>query len=253
MSLGRGQHKEGCACVFCQRCRAKSLDPSARGASPAPATESIEAAPEPPRVKRVLDAKDPFDKKLDHFQYTLDPKEAAIWEHDETISPLHVSRELKRKYPDLEWRWVSEYKLKTKGEGYNGWQLFRDSDHTTGIRRGNDLRLAAMPKEMAESYRRAVSERSSRSVSGAQESAVANLESRMGGIAGAEMMQPGEEFTDRQTGQRRTMDGLTVGARPSVGRGGSYQRGLSREQAHEMIIKRIEARKKNKVYAFMGK
>lgn len=244
----RGQHKEGCDCLFCQRRKG------------AVAVIPIEAGePEPQRArasaeyhkKKAEVTGDAFDRKLDHFQYTLDPKEAAIWEHDESVSPLHVPPELKKKYPNMTFRWVSDYKLRTKGAGYNGWQLFRDGKHAEGVKRGHDLHLAAMPKEMAESYRRAVSERSSRMVRNAQEAAVANLEQRTHGIRDIEMLAPGDEVVDKATGQKRPI-GLSIGARPAVGRGGAFQRGMSQAEVRDRVQQVIEKNRSRKSYVFMG-
>ncbi|MDP2734713.1 MAG: hypothetical protein Q8P12_00740, partial [bacterium] len=109
-------------------------------------------------------AKDEFDRKLDHFQYSLDPQAAMMWEHDETVSPLHVPKELKDRDPNLAWRFVSNRTLDIKGKGYNGWELFHDPAYPEGLKRGPDLRLAAMPKEYAESYRKKVQNRSTEQV-----------------------------------------------------------------------------------------
>jgi len=216
----QGQHKDGCACVFCKR-KGKS--------APAPAVTAM---------------KDEHDRKLDHFQYTMDPKEAAIWEHDEAISPLHVPNEIKKRYPGMTFRWVSDYKMRTKGQGYNGWQRFSDSRNPDGIKRGNDLHLAAMPTEMAESYRRSVSERSNRAMRAVAENTIENMEQRAAAVrGGAEMLGPDEIIKD-SSGNRRPVSGVSIA-------GG--RRGMGAHEFQEALRKRAEERSKNKVYSFMGR
>lgn len=190
--------------------------------------------------------KDNLDIKLDHFQYTLDPEEAAVWEHDETISPLHVPKHIRDKYPQFDWHYVSEYKIRTRGLGYNGWQLFKDSTYPEGIKRGNDLFLAAMPKKMAESYRRRVSERSTEAVRNVQYRGIARMEQALGELhdPDAGILQPGETVAGREVhGAGRVV------RRARVGIGGNYP---TREEIHERIAKGIEERNKKKVYSFLG-
>lgn len=206
----------------------------------------------------VVAAKDEFDKKLDHFQYSLDPQAVALWEHDETVSPLHVPKELKDQYPNLEWHWVSERNLKNKGRGYNGWEIFYDAHNPEGVMRGPDMRLGVMPKEMAERYRRRVSETSTEQVKNLQSGQIAKMDRAIAELNQANieagLLGDGEQLIDTQ-GRRREFSGagISVGRRPAIGKGGNYQRGFSREEVHEMQAKVIEDRKKSKTYAFMGK
>jgi hypothetical protein len=225
------RHKPDCKCPFC-------------------------GGPRPKRQKKadapvVGKFKDELDRKLDYFQYTLDPKEAALWEHDESLSPLYVPADVKRRYPHLAWRWVSRYKLDNKGDGYNGWQLFKgDVKYPEGIRRGNDMFLAAMPKKMAESYRRRVAERSSSNVRDVQYGQIAKMEQaarqlQAQGIE-AEVIAPGCDTANPGT------PGFIVGQRPRFGKGGGYTRGASREEMREHLQREAEARSKRRVYIFMG-
>lgn len=242
-------HKPDCQCGFCSG--------KGRGRKPKPTTQNVSFGTEkstPPSISKdapvpAVSVKDNLDVKLDHFQYTLDPEEAAVWEHDESLSPLYVSKAIRDKYPKFAWHWVSSTKLQTKGTGYNGWQLFRDNSHPEGIKRGNDLHLAAMPKEMAESYRRRVSERSTEAVKNIQERGIAKMEKALGelGDPNSGMLAPGEQVAGRSVSGT-----VEIGRRGRVGLGGNYQRGLSREEAHEQIAKHIEERRKNRVYSFQG-
>lgn len=202
--------------------------------------------------------KDAEDAKLDYFQYSLDPKAAMMWEHDEAVSPLHVPNELKDQYPNLEWRFVSNRTLDVKGKGYNGWELFSDTNYPQGLKRGPDLRLAAMPKEYAQRYRERVSDRSTEQVRNLQYGQISKMEQAVHDLNAsgveAQMLSEGETVTG-QDGKTRKFGGagISIGRRPSIGRGGNYQRGLSRAEVHEIRAKAIEESRKQKSYVFMGK
>lgn len=202
--------------------------------------------------------KDAEDAKLDYFQYSLDPKAAMMWEHDETVSPLHVPKEIKDRYPGLEWRFISNRTLDVKGKGYNGWEIFSDPAYPQGLKRGPDLRLAAMPKEYAERYRNKVSERSTEQVRNLQYGQISKMEQAVHDLNAsgveAQMLSEGETVTG-QDGRTRKFGGagISIGRRPVVGRGGNYQRGLSRSEVHEIRAKAIEESRKQKSYVFMGK
>lgn len=232
----------------------KRAEAIAKGRAKRAENKQAKLAAEPPRIE----TKDELDRKLDHFRYSLDPEATMMWEHDETVSPLHVPKEIKDRYPHLEWRFVSNRTLDIKGKGYNGWELFHDQSYPEGLKRGPDLRLAAMPREFAESYRRKVQDRSTEQVRNLQTGQIAKMEQAVHDLnaAGVEagMLGDGEVLADEK-GRRREFSGggINIGARPKVGKGGGYQRGVSRAEIHEMRIKSAEAQGKNKVYAFMGK
>jgi hypothetical protein len=136
-------------------------------ATSASASEMREAARDPEKIGKLLG---------DGFKYTLNEKEQAIWEHDETISPLHVPKEISDKYPGMAWKWVSNRAIENRGAGYKGWQLFSDKSNPEGVKRGNDLRLAARPQSMSDSYRKHVEEQSSQNVRDVQQGAMAKMD-----------------------------------------------------------------------------
>jgi len=192
----------------------------------------VVASPEPV-VDKVTD---PFDKKLDYFEYTKDPNALDDWEYQEGVNPLTLPRDIRESYPNLRFRWVSEYNLRTKGENYHGWQLFKDGKRPEGVRRGNDLRLAAMPEERAQRYNDEMAYRSTANVKGLQERQIRN-------VVEAEKI-PGVSAL-RVEGE---VGGVSIGP----GRSGQ-QRGYSREEVREMIIKAREERAKGrKSYSFLG-
>jgi hypothetical protein len=94
--------------------------------------------------------KDPLENKLDHFQYRASDHDLDVWQHTD-ISPMHVPKAIKDKYPDLRFRYVSKAR----------W-------------RGNDNFLAAMPEKRALAYNKAVSQRSREKIRDLQESHVEN-------------------------------------------------------------------------------
>lgn len=227
-----GRHFKECKCKWCVATRARLTEKPGTQTSKEPV---------------VVGGRDELEVKLDHFQYSMDPREVAVWEQDETISPLSVPSDIQKKYPQFAWRYVSQLKLNTRGRGYHGWELFSDSKlgYPDGVKRGNDLFLAAMPKELAESYRRTVSERSTEAVKDIQLRGMARMESALAGMPGeyqAEIIAEGGKV-----GGRTTL-GITVGRNEARG----FQRGLSREEVHNQIAKSIAERKKNKVYMDMG-
>ena len=172
--------------------------------------------------------KDAYDRKLDHFQYTKDENELQIWESDQTLSPLNVPADLKKKYPDIRWRWVSNKKLDRVGSGYQGWQLFKDSKHPEGVKRGGDLRLAAMPEDMARKYNAHTMSESNRRMQGLSE-----LDLERGASA---LRQQGHEV--EYTGHGISLD---KNARRPV-------RGLHPEEVKERAAKAREERAKGRVF-----
>ena len=109
----------------------------------------------------VTEMKDAFDRKLDHFQYHASPDEIQDWKEEKPLNS-RVVRAIKKKYPHMRCRFVSNFSLDKRGKGYRGWQLFSDNDHPEGVKVGNDLFLAMMPEEMAQSYNDEMAYRSTR-------------------------------------------------------------------------------------------
>ena len=201
------------------------------------------------------DMRSEMDQTLDHFKYTLDPNEVAMWRQNETLSPMHVPQALKKNYPELAWRWVSNRTLSEKGQGYNGFELFRDKDHVNGIKRGPDMQLAVMPKELAEERKRVLENRSSELVDNLAPGYIDRLERAM--VESGGKVQPlSENDLVRKTvvtegmleveTEGKPVTGVRVGARAAIGRQGalpgrpSRRRGLSEEQrayAEENIAK----------------
>jgi len=185
---------------------------------------------------------------LEKFSYKATPGELDDWEANEDVSPMHVPKEIKEKYPELTFRYVSQYSVKTRGANYHGWQKFTDSGFPDGVKRGNDMFLAAMPTERAERYRRKVSEESIQRIRSSQEK---SLEFQIGkGLTSEEMEKMGVPAGSEA--------GILVGVRPKTKTkfgnrtisGGGYARGMSREEAREHFRRESEDRKKNRVYSF---
>ena len=174
-------------------------------------------------------------RKLDHFQYSKDPKDLQWWEGDKTLSPMHVPDGLREKRPDLAFKYLSKARIDRLGAGYHGWEIYKDNKHPLGIGRGNDLILGCKPEEDAEKYRRFVSESSSKAVRGMQEAQFNRVE------AGIDM---GRDAVPEADG------GTAIGVRPKVGKGGGYRRGYDPEQVREIIAKNRERMNKHrKIFA----
>lgn len=167
--------------------------------------------------------KDPLDNKLDHFQYHASDRDLDIWEHTD-ISPVHVPKDIKEKYPGLRFRYVSKQRWDKYGKEYHGWQRFTDPALAPdGVNRGNDTFLAAMPEERALAYNRYVSQKSREAVQGIQDTQIENA-ARME-RAGIEPLGTGLVV---ETNQPRT--------------------GYNRQQLLERIRKNREEHAKKKVY-----
>lgn len=187
-------------------------------------------------------------ERVDVFVYKGDPRELDDWEHDEEISPMHVPKEIKSKYPGMAFRYVSKQKWDKFGKNYHGWQTFTDADYPEGVNRGNDLFLCAMPGERAQRYRDSVAERSNQAIRGSQE---ASLNLQIGQKLSSEEM-------ERMGIPAGSEAGIVVGTRPitktqfgnRIITGGGGTRGMSREDAREHVRKEIADRKKHRVYSF---
>ncbi len=192
---------------------------------------------------------------LEKFAYKATEGEMDEWEADETRSAMHTPREIKNRYPDLCFRYVSGYSVRTRGSNYHGWQKFSDSENPEGIKRGNDMFLAAMPKERAQRYRDKVAEDSVARIRSQQEKSIQFLASE--GAMSQEEVDAVARANNRSdlVGSR---GGLIVGVRPTTKTrfgnrtvtGGGGQRGMSRAEAHEHIRREIADRKKHRVYSF---
>lgn len=192
---------------------------------------------------------------LEKFAYKASPDEMDVFEADETRSAMHVPKEIQNAYPSLTFRYVSAYSVKTRGTNYRGWQKFSDKEHPEGVTRGNDMFLAAMPKERAERYRRKVSEDSIDRIRRQQENSIQFMASE--GAMSQEEVDAVARANNRGdlVGAR---GGLIVGVRPTTktrfGKrtitGGGGQRGMSRAEAREHVRREMEDRKKKRVYSF---
>lgn len=185
---------------------------------------------------------------LEKFSYDHTSEELEDFANNADVTPMHVPKEIKSKYPGMAFRYVSKQKWDKFGKNYHGWQVFKDNSYPEGVNRGNDLFLCAMPEERAQRYRDSVAERSNQIIRNRQEASL-NLQigqklsseemERMGIPAGAEA-------------------GIVVGTRPitktqfgnRIITGGGGTRGMSREDAREHVRKEIADRKKNRVYSF---
>lgn len=185
---------------------------------------------------------------LEKFAYKGTPGEMDDWEANEDVSPMHVPKEIRTAYPNLSFRYVSAYGVKTRGANYHGWQKFSDNQFPEGVKRGNDMYLAAMPKERAQRYRDKVAEDSVQRIRSRQEK---SLEFQIGqGLSKEEMEKMGIPAGSEA--------GLLIGVRPKTKTrfgnrtviGGGGQRGMSRAEAHEHIRREVEDRKKKRVYSF---
>ena len=193
-------------------------------------------------LRKAVQNPETIDKVLgDGFKYTLDEKEQAIWEHDETISPLHVPKEISDRYPDMAWKWVSTRALENRGAGYKGWEVFSDKSNPRGVKRGNDLRLAARPQSMSDSYRKWVEDKSSQAVRDVQEGAVGKMDRAIAELRArgldAEILAPGCDTDSPGT------PGISIGGKRGMD-AGEIQRNLARV---------AENRAKNKKYFVMGR
>ena len=125
-------------------------------------------------------AKDSEDKKLEHFRYTKDPRETAIWQTNPDLSPLHVPDSIRKKYPELEFGWLATHKMDKLGGAHSGWQVFSDPEFATSpegtVKRMNDTVLGAMPKELKEKIDAAKQERAQAALLGLEETRVDQLE-----------------------------------------------------------------------------
>ena len=187
-------------------------------------------------------------ERLEEFAYKANDADLEYWEGNEAASPLHVPDALKKKYPNMDWRWVSKRTLENRGAGYNGWQIFSDGQYKEGLKRGNDSFLAAMPKERAQRYRDYVSERSMERIRSVQEKAVT--------------AQIGSTMSDEELKQMGAPDGahhgLSIGERPRTTkqfgnrtiRGGGGTRGLTRSDLRQMAQEEINRRRANRSYSF---
>jgi hypothetical protein len=198
--------------------------------------------PKPAASAKVV--KDALDLKLDHFTGTKDDKTMEWWEGDQTLSPLHVPKEVKDNtaYADRRWHWSSDTKWSKYGKNYHGWQLFTDAAHPEGIRRGNDTFLTWMPEEKAARYNAFTSRQSTQRVRGLQENQL-----KRSAASDPEVMQ-GEAHLN--IGERPVSGMMIKGKFVPTGPRG--RRGYSAEEMHEMVTKAKEDRGKRRVYSYGG-
>ncbi len=220
---GAAAHRPGCQCRFCLR----------------------KGGPKPDKVVAEV-LKDPEEVKLDHFQYSGDEHALDQWENDATLSPIDVPRDIKDRYPGLAFRYISSHTLKTRGAGYNGWELFRDKLYPEGVLRGNDLRLGARPKGMSEAYQRRVQEASNTAIQDTVSGRIAKMEQAIADSGGEASFISTGETVKTGTGPARSIAGTVIGARPRVGRGGGYQRGALLAKLQDQVRRGVDEAAKNK-------
>ena len=63
-------------------------------------------------LRRALNDKNKTHDVLDRFRYSKDPKEVAIWRTGKDFTPVDPPTELKKKYPELEWKLLSKKKTR---------------------------------------------------------------------------------------------------------------------------------------------
>jgi len=133
---------------------------------------------------KVTDLKDELDVKLEHFRYTKDPREALIWTANPDLSPLSVPKEIKTKYPDLEFAWKRGKKIQNDQLG--AWEPFKDKQFgksADGLvkRGGEDAILCAMPKDLYGKIEAGKRERARGALIGLDQSRQDEMRHRAGG------------------------------------------------------------------------
>ena len=189
-------------------------------------------------------------EKLEEFRYTANEADLQYWEGNPEASPLNVPKAIRDKYPNMDFHWCSEKKWDKLGKNYQGWQKFTDNKHPEGMKRGNDLFLAAMPKERAQRYRDHVAEQSIERLRSAQSKA---LQSQVGSVMNSKELE--------EMGAQGATPGLLIGQRPRTRTqfgnktitGGGFVRGMKRSEVAEIVRKEIADRRKNRTYSFASK
>lgn len=261
-----GNHKVGCKCVMCERVRAKANGESKESVLadklgvPSHLKEQIKLTPKvsEPVIDKG-DMQDALDQSLGRCKYSLNEHEVAIWRNDETQSAMHTPPELKKKYPDFAWHYVSVSTLETKGVGYNAWELFKDREYPNGVNRGPDMKLGFMPKRLSAERKKKFEDRSSELVANLPQGQILRIEEAManskGGIqplkegdeVGRSFISEGMLITEHQ-GKR--VPGLLVGQRAAIARQGhmagrpAQHRGISPEKREFYKEKMAKLREK---------
>ena len=186
-------------------------------------------------------------EKLEEFRYTASEEDLQYWEGNPEASPLNVPKAIRDKYPNMDFRWCSEAKWNKLGKNWQGWQRFTDNQRPEGLKRGNDLFLAAMPKERAQRYRDHVALESIERLRAAQSKA---LQAQVGSTMNSKELEA--------MGASGATPGLLIGQRPHTRTqfgnrtivGGGFVRGMSKSEVRDIVRKEIADRKKNRVYSF---
>lgn len=165
---GFAAHKPDCQCRFHRRQRGEPVGTT------------------PKQDKAVTsEQKTPMDTTLDYFQYSLDPGVAKHWQSDETLSPLHLEKGFTDRYNNLAFKYISTNKINRLGKNFHGWEIFHDSEYPEGRKLGNDLILAAKPKEDNEDYKARCVARSEANLRRAVEASKAGLMPGQDGLQGS--------------------------------------------------------------------
>lgn len=181
MAKGCASHKPECQCRFCRLRRGEKLPPVPRKAK-APVTSAVkdELSAGLPTQR---DLSENTDKVLDHFEYTLNEKDVAIWSGDIAASPVNPPRALVDKYPEFEFKLASKKKLTDRGEGYGGWQVIKDSalGYADGCFRSGDSVFVVRPKTLGDKIRRAKESAAESQIHGLSENRQAEMARRASG------------------------------------------------------------------------
>lgn len=185
-------------------------------------------------------------ERLGDFQYQANDADMEYWEKNDIASPLHVPAAITKRYPHLDFHWCSEKKWEKTGKNWQGWQKFQDSEYKDGLKRGNDLFLAAMPKEKAQRYRDHVALQSIERLRATQAKA---LTAQLGNTMDAKELEA--------MGAKGATPGVTIGERPRTRTqfgnrmvvGGGFVRGMKKSEIREIARREIEDRRKNRVYS----
>jgi hypothetical protein len=178
---------------------------------------------------------------LEHFQYSHDPAEVAIWQQGEGVSPVDPPRELVKKYPELEFKLMSKAKIDRLGEGYKGWFILKDKAHPEGVKRGNDTIWGVRPKEIGESQRKANQERADAIIKGLPETQMEDMQRRTQGKPSRDDL-TGPMIMDRMNSGREVGGGITVGRRTE-----------QVQRAREQLIRFAEERARKKTVLDLGR
>lgn len=199
MARGCASHKPDCECRFCRLRRGEKLPPIPRKPK-ASVTSSVknELSAGMPTQRELSEN---TDKVLDHFEYTLNEKDVAIWSGDLAASPVNPPRVLVDKYPEFEFKLASKKKLSDRGEGYGGWQVIKDAaaGYPEGCYRSGDSVFVVRPKTLGDRIRKAKEMAAEGQIRGLSENRQQDMERRAAGNPDL-LMATGSQIRNRMAG-----------------------------------------------------